>query len=218
MAQAKSLVIVESPGKIRTINRYLGTEYTVTSSKGHIRDLPEKESQRTKTATKRMKTEAAKKRQARKAAINRMGVDPDHNWAADYQVLPDKQKIVDELKKLARSADTIYLATDLDREGEAIAWHLKEVIGGDESRYRRVIFNEITQQAVLDAFESPGKIDENRVNAQQARRFLDRVVGYELTPLLLLQGGPRTVGRSRSVCRCAAHRRTRTRNSCVRAG
>ena len=99
-------------------------------------------------------------------------------------MLPGKEKVVDELRRLAKSADQIYLATDLDREGEAIAWHLMEAIGGDPSRYRRVVFNEITRNAIESAFKSPGSVDINRVNAQQARRFLDRVVGFMVSPLL----------------------------------
>src|SRR6056300_1285354 len=113
-----------------------------------------------------------------------MGIDPDHDWAARYEVLPGKEKVVSELQKLAKTADTIYLATDLDREGEAIAWHLKESIGGDESRYKRVVFNEITQRAIQDAFSKPGELDMRYVEAQQARRFLDRVVGFMVSPLL----------------------------------
>jgi DNA topoisomerase-1 len=116
--------------------------------------------------------------------VGRMGIDPENNWEAQYEILPGKEKVVEELRKLAEKADNIYLATDLDREGEAIAWHLREAIGGDESRYRRVVFNEITKTAIQNAFKSPGPIDQNRVDAQQARRFLDRVVGYMVSPLL----------------------------------
>jgi len=113
-----------------------------------------------------------------------MGVNPDQGWQADYEVLPGKEKVVQELKTLAAKSDLIYLATDLDREGEAIAWHLRELIGGDPARFRRVVFNEITRNAIQAAFEHPGEIDENQVEAQQARRFLDRVVGFEVSPLL----------------------------------
>lgn len=113
-----------------------------------------------------------------------MGVDPEHGWKAKYEILPGKEKVIDELRRLAKDADTVYLATDLDREGEAIAWHLREAIGGDESRYKRVVFNEITKKAIQEAFSQPGELDINRVNAQQARRFLDRVVGYMVSPLL----------------------------------
>ena len=115
--------------------------------------------------------------------VRRMGIDPDQKWAANYQILPGKEKVVNELVKLAANADAIYLATDLDREGEAIAWHLKEAIGGDESRYQRVVFNEITKKAVSEAFERPATLDMDRVNAQQARRFLDRVVGFMVSLL-----------------------------------
>ena len=111
-------------------------------------------------------------------------MDPEHGWKADYQVLPGKEKVVAELQSLAEKADTVYLATDLDREGEAIAWHLKELIGGDDSRFKRVVFNEITKSAIQEAFSHPSDLNLNRVNAQQARRFLDRVVGYMVSPLL----------------------------------
>ena len=113
-----------------------------------------------------------------------MGIDPDNGWQARYEILPGKEKVVSELKKLAKDSDAIYLATDLDREGEAIAWHLQEAIGGDTSRYHRVVFNEITEKAIQDAFKEPGVLDVARVHAQQARRFLDRVVGFEVSPLL----------------------------------
>jgi DNA topoisomerase-1 len=113
-----------------------------------------------------------------------MGIDPDNGWQARYEILPGKEKVVSELKKLAKDSDAIYLATDLDREGEAIAWHLQEAIGGDTSRYHRVVFNEITEKAIQDACKEPGVLDVARVHAQQARRFLDRVVGFEVSPLL----------------------------------
>lgn len=170
---SKNLVIVESPGKIRTIERYLKNiklpqngpdsanrkkdQFKVLSSYGHVRDLP-------------------------KSGLRLDPEEPD--WAPEYQVMPDKEKRVDQLKKAADAADQVFLATDLDREGEAIAWHLREVLGGEDERYVRVIFNEITEAAIAKAFAEPGVIDVNRVNAQQARRFLDRVVGYKLTPLL----------------------------------
>ena len=125
-----------------------------------------------------------RKARARRQLVQRMGVDPERGWRATYEVVPGKEKVVGELKKLAGASGQVFLATDLDREGEAIAWHLKEVIGGDPSRFRRVVFNEITRRAIQDAFENPGEIDQNRVNAQQARRFLDRVVGFEVSPLL----------------------------------
>ncbi|WP_432698652.1 type I DNA topoisomerase [Marinobacterium sp. YM272] len=192
----KTLVIVESPAKAKTINKYLGSQYVVKSSVGHIRDLPTsgsaaksdpKERAKQAALTRKMSPEDKaeyKKRKAREQLVARMGVDPEKDWDARYEILPGKEKVVDELKKLARSADEIYLATDLDREGEAIAWHLREAIGGDDSRFRRVVFNEITKKAIKEAFEEPGQLDLNRVNAQQARRFLDRVVGYMVSPLL----------------------------------
>jgi DNA topoisomerase-1 len=192
----KSLVIVESPAKAKTINKYLGSDYIVKSSVGHIRDLPvsgsgsksdPKERARQAAITRKMNPEEKaehKKRKAREQLVARMGVDPDQDWQAQYEILPGKEKVVSELKRLAKNADHIYLATDLDREGEAIAWHLKETIGGESDKYRRVVFNEITKRAIQDAFKDPGNLDGNRVNAQQARRFLDRVVGYMVSPLL----------------------------------
>lgn len=181
----KALVIVESPAKAKTINKYLGNDYVVKSSVGHIRDLPTSGSATKKSAdSTSTKTAKKPKKDERGALVNRMGVDPWHNWDARYEVLPGKEKVVSELKQLAEKADHIYLATDLDREGEAIAWHLREVIGGDDTRYSRVVFNEITKNAIRQAFEKPGELNIDRVNAQQARRFMDRVVGYMVSPLL----------------------------------
>lgn len=187
----KSLVIVESPAKAKTINKYLGNQYVVKSSIGHIRDLPTSGSASAskEPAAKRGKAAGeapvlSPKEKARRQLVARMGVDPEHGWKAKYEILPGKEKVIDELRRLAKDADTIYLATDLDREGEAIAWHLREAIGGDDSRYKRVVFNEITKKAIQDAFAQPGELDIDRVNAQQARRFLDRVVGYMVSPLL----------------------------------
>jgi DNA topoisomerase-1 len=192
----KSLVIVESPAKAKTINKYLGKDFIVKSSVGHIRDLPTSGNTKTTTPAERAKL-AAKTRKmspeekakhqaakARKQLVQRMGIDPDHDWDAHYEILPGKEKVVAELKQIAAKADHVFLATDLDREGEAIAWHLRETIGGDESRYQRVVFNEITKTAIKAAFEEPSRLDMNRVNAQQARRFLDRVVGFMVSPLL----------------------------------
>ncbi|NHI00578.1 MULTISPECIES: type I DNA topoisomerase [Oceanimonas] len=190
---SKSLVIVESPAKAKTINKYLGRNYVVKSSVGHVRDLPTagsasgKKPAARKTDTKSLSAEEKarlKKEKDHKALIARMGVDPEQGWQANYQVLPGKEKVVSELQALAEKADTVYLATDLDREGEAIAWHLKELIGGDDDRFKRVVFNEITKSAIQDAFSQPSELNLNRVNAQQARRFLDRVVGYMVSPLL----------------------------------
>jgi DNA topoisomerase I len=198
----KSLVIVESPAKAKTINKYLGKEFVVRSSVGHIRDLPvgasDKEAGATSEAAARARLEQAaltrkmspkekeayRRKRAETQLVERMGVDPEHGWKARYEILPGKEKVVAELKKLAAESDTIYLATDLDREGEAIAWHLSEVIGGGKEKFRRVVFNEITQKAIKAAFGKPGSIDSDRVDAQQARRFLDRVVGFMLSPLL----------------------------------
>jgi len=191
----KSLVIVESPAKAKTINKYLGSDFLVKSSVGHVRDLPMGGSaasdpkQRALQAAKTRKMSVDEKasyriQRSKEQLVNRMGIDPENNWAATYEILPAKEKVVDELKKAAATADHIYLATDLDREGEAIAWHLKEAIGGDSSRYSRVVFNEITKKAIQEAFAHPGELNLNRVNAQQARRFLDRVVGFMVSPLL----------------------------------
>jgi DNA topoisomerase-1 len=155
----KNLVIVESPAKAKTINKYLGPEFEVTASKGHVRDLPHQ----------------------------RFGIDIEKGWVPTYQTLEDRKDVLTALKKQAAKAGAVYLAPDPDREGEAIAWHLKEALGLDETRIRRVTFNEITKRAIQDAFANPGAIDMDRVAAQEARRFLDRVVGYKLSPLLRLK-------------------------------
>ncbi len=193
---SKSLVIVESPAKAKTINKYLGPEFIVKSSVGHIRDLPTSGNGKPVDAkaraaaaalTRKMAPEekaAYKKKKAKQQLVTRMGIDPEHDWKANYQILPGKEKVVAELKKIAKNADNIFLATDLDREGEAIAWHLKESIGGDPERYKRVVFNEITKRAISEAFSEPGQLDMRYVEAQQARRFLDRVVGFMVSPLL----------------------------------
>jgi DNA topoisomerase-1 len=152
----KSLVIVESPAKARTINKYLGSDFEVTASKGHVRDLPKKQ----------------------------FGIDIEAGWKPTYRNLDDRKDVLAALKKQAAKAETVYLAPDPDREGEAIAWHLKEALGLDDTKTRRVTFNEITKRAIQDAFAHPGTIDMDRVQAQEARRFLDRVVGYKLSPLL----------------------------------
>src|SRR5437016_3732155 len=151
----KKLVIVESPAKAKTINKYLGDDYVVKASMGHVRDLPSKG----------------------------MGVDLK-TFVPEYEVLASRGKVVSELKKLAKESNEIYLATDLDREGEAIAWHLKEALGIPDSKAHRVIFNAITKSEIQKAFKNPMAIDIDRVNAQQARRILDRIVGYEISPLL----------------------------------
>src|SRR5919201_2621749 len=176
---AKNLVIVESPAKAKTINKYLGKDYVVKASIGHIKDLPSKG----------------------------LGVDIEHDFEPTYEIIPDSKKrnnrkIVAELKKAAKEADAIYLAADPDREGEAICQHLAEEIVPKRPAKPayRVLFNEITKRAVNAAFEKPGKIDENLVDAQQARRVLDRLVGYKVSPLLCRTiGGRLSAGRVQSV-------------------
>src|SRR5690606_19793497 len=164
---AKNLVIVESPAKAKTINKYLGKDFIVKSSIGHIRDLPVGSSSegvdtkaRAQAAAETRKLSASQKvvhkaRKAKEQLVARMGINPDKHWQANYQILPGKEKVVSELKKLAQTSERIYLATDLDREGEAIAWHLQEAIGGDPQRYHRVVFNEITKKAIEAAFADP---------------------------------------------------------------
>ncbi len=181
----KALVIVESPAKAKTINKYLGRDYVVKSSIGHIRDLPTSSSGGKKNSRAAVNSSGKKiKKDEKTSLISRMGIDPWHGWNAHYEILPGKEKVVLELKALAEKADHIYLATDLDREGEAIAWHLRELIGGDEKRFSRVVFNEITRNAITQAFSQPCELNIDRVNAQQARRFMDRIVGYMVSPLL----------------------------------
>jgi DNA topoisomerase-1 len=163
-AVGKQLVIVESPAKAKTVNKYLGSGYVVTASVGHVRDLPAR-------APKGVKQPVP-------------GVDLENNFEPTYEVLAAKQKTVTQLKKLAKEADTIWFATDLDREGEAIAWHLAQIVGVEPSKAKRVMFNAITRKEIQRAFETPIPIDEYKVNAQQARRILDRIVGYQASPLL----------------------------------
>ena len=187
---SKTLVIVESPAKAKTISKYLGSDYIVKSSVGHIRDLPKgkskKPSQRNTIPKDIPEDEKRrlKKINERKRLIRRMGIDPDNGWIANYEIIPEKEKVIKELKTAAKSVESIFLATDLDREGEAIAWHLKEALGADKFNYSRVRFNQITKDAILESFNDPKDIDSCLVEAQQARRFLDRVVGFELSPLL----------------------------------
>jgi len=163
-AAGKQLVIVESPAKARTINKYLGSDFAVAASVGHVRDLPTR----------------AKKGQKQPVP----GVDLEHDFAPTYEVLPDKKKIVSELKRAASTAADVWFATDLDREGEAIAWHLAQELGVDPARAKRVVFNAITKAEIEKAFAHPHSIDQAKVNAQQARRVLDRIVGYRVSPLL----------------------------------
>lgn len=194
----KSLVIVESPAKAKTINKYLGKDFVVKSSVGHIRDLPTSGSSRKTAMTPKERAQLAaqsrklppeereqrKKERAQTALIERMGIDPENGWNPQYETMPGKEKVITDLKKLAKTSETIYLATDLDREGEAIAWHLQETLGGKETTFKRVVFNEITEKAIHEAFAAPGELNMDHVNAQQTRRFLDRVVGYMVSPLL----------------------------------
>ncbi len=156
MAKARNLVIVESPSKAKTIGKYLGTDYVVKASMGHLRDLPK----------------------------STMGVDLAGNFDPEYIPVPGKEDIIDELKKAAKGAETVFLATDPDREGEAISWHLKELLELPDSKTQRVTFNEITEKVVCQSIQAPRSIDYALVDAQQARRVLDRIVGYQLSPLL----------------------------------
>ena len=186
---SKSLVIVESPAKAKTISKYLGSEYIVESSVGHIRDLPKKAISDGKRSTipKNISSEEKERLKAindRKRLIRRMGINPDNGWEADWQIIPEKEKVLKALKKAAKNCEHIYLATDLDREGEAIAWHLKEALGSDKYNYSRVRFNQITKDAIIESFSEPKDIDLDLVKAYRARRFLDKVIGFELSPLL----------------------------------
>src|SRR5690606_32530445 len=153
---AKNLVIVESPAKAKTIEGYLGKEFKVASSMGHVRDLPK----------------------------GGGAIDIENGYEPTYEVSPDKKDVIKQLKKLADDAELVYLASDEDREGEAISWHLKEVLDLNDKKVRRIVFTEITKKAILNAIENPRGIDIDLVNAQQARRVLDRLVGYELSPIL----------------------------------
>ena len=175
-AMPKHLVIVESPAKARTIERYLGDDYRVLASYGHVRDLPENPGK------------------------GKFGVDVEHGFVPEYVIAEDRRKQVDAIEKAARSADLVYLATDLDREGEAIAWHVAEAAHVPASKTRRVTFSEITERAVRDAFANPRDIDTDLVDAQQTRRIVDRLVGYTLSPLLSrkVRGGL-SAGRVQSV-------------------
>ena len=168
----ENLVIVESPAKAKTIEKFLGKGYVVKSSFGHIRDLSKKE----------------------------LGIDIQNDFTPHYEISPDKKKTVAELEKLAKEAGTVWLASDEDREGEAIAWHLSQVLGLKDDKTKRIVFHEITKNAILHAIENPRTIDLNLVNAQQARRILDRLVGFELSPVLWKKIKPSlSAGRVQSV-------------------
>lgn len=167
----KSLVIVESPAKAKTISKILGSDFQVKASIGHVRDLPK----------------------------NKLGVNVRKNFEPQYEILRDKEPIVKELREAAKAADKVYLAPDPDREGEAIAWHLSEILELPEKKLHRVEFNEITKEAVLNAMKKPRQIDRSLVDAQQARRLLDRLVGYKISPLLWRKVNGRSAGRVQSV-------------------
>ena len=168
----ENLVIVESPAKAKTIEKFLGSDFLVTSSMGHIRDLEKKD----------------------------FGIDIENNFEPKYIVSPDKKKIVSELKKLSKTAKTVWIASDEDREGEAIAWHLIQVLKLDPAKTRRIVFHEITKDAIINAIESPRDLDVNLVNAQQARRVLDRIVGFKVSPVLWKKVKPSlSAGRVQSV-------------------
>jgi len=152
----KNLLIVESPAKAKTIEKYLGKDFTVKASYGHVRDLPKGDD----------------------------AIDKNNGFAPKYEVLPDKRSVIKELKDLIKKSETVWLATDEDREGEAISWHLANALGLDPNETKRIVFNEITKNAILNSINNPRKIDQNLVNAQQARRVLDRLVGFELSPIL----------------------------------
>ena len=169
---AKNLLIVESPAKAKTIEGYLGKDFLVKSSYGHIRDL----------------------------AKGNNAIDVANNFEQHYEVPADKKAIVSELKKLAKAAETVWLASDEDREGEAISWHLFETLGLTADKTKRIVFHEITKPAIVKAIENPRTIDYNLVNAQQARRVLDRLVGFELSPILWRKVKPSlSAGRVQSV-------------------
>ena len=168
------LVIVESPSKSKTIENYLGKEYHVTSSKGHIRDL----------AT---------------SGKDGLGIDQENGYKPKYVISKDKKTVVKELKEAVKEAKTVYLATDPDREGEAISWHLAEVLGLDEDDTNRIVFNEVTKNAVIDALNHPRKIDKNLVKSQETRRVLDRIIGFKLSKLLQKKIKSKSAGRVQSV-------------------
>ena len=171
---SKNLVIVESPSKSKTIEKYLGSDFKVVSSKGHIRDL----------AT---------------TGKYGLGVDVDNDFKPNYIPIPGKQKIISELKKDVKDSKMVYLATDPDREGEAISWHLKEALNIKDSEYERVLFHEITKDKVLEAFKNPRKIDNDLVKSQETRRFLDRIIGFRLSKLMQSKTGGKSAGRVQSV-------------------
>ena len=171
---SKHLVIVESPSKSKTIEKYLGNDYKVVSSKGHIRDL----------AT---------------TGKYGLGVDIEDGFKPNYIPISGKKKVITELKKDVKDSDIVYLASDPDREGEAIAWHLKDALGIKDDKYKRVLFNEITHDKVISAINNPTVIDDNLVRSQETRRILDRIIGFRLSKLLQSKIGAKSAGRVQSV-------------------
>src|ERR1035437_3890682 len=172
----KNLVIVESPAKGKTIEKYLGSDFTVLSSVGHIRSI------------------------VKKTMTGKPPIDIKNGYETTYEIAPDKRKIIADLKKAVKAADTVWLATDEDREGEAIAWHLAEALNLNIEKTNRIVFHEITKSAIQNAIDNPRRIDMHLVDAQQARRILDRLVGFELSPILWrkVKGGL-SAGRVQSV-------------------
>ena len=166
-AKSKALVIVESPAKAKTINKYLGSDYDVQASMGHVRDLPAK-------------------------GIN---VDIENGFQPTYDIMPGKKRTVNSLKAAVKKCDTLYLATDLDREGEAIAWHLSQILGVPPENTYRVIFNAITKSAIEQAFADPGRLDTHKVLAQQARRILDRIA-VDMEDICVVEQMPKQEGRN----------------------
>lgn len=171
---SKNLVIVESPAKSKTIEKYLGSDYKVLSSKGHIRDL----------AT---------------SGKYGFGVDIEDGFKPNYEPIKGKKKDIAELKKEVKNAEKVYLATDPDREGEAISWHLKDALGIDDKDYERIVFNEITKNAVVNSFKNARKIDDLMVRSQETRRILDRIIGFRLSKLMQSKTGGKSAGRVQSV-------------------
>ncbi|MGD9817853.1 MAG: DNA topoisomerase, partial [Desulfomonilaceae bacterium] len=168
---SKTLVVVESPAKAKTIKKYLGKDFDVRASIGHIKDLPSKAEKDSKTASA-----------GRNNSV--VGVDIEDNFKPHYQIIPGKEKVIRELKEAAVKSEKVLLATDPDREGEAIAFHLSDELDFPSDRIFRVRFHELTEKTIKDSVANPSRLDENKYNAQQTRRILDRIVGYQISPLL----------------------------------
>ena len=185
---AKRLVIVESPAKAKTINRYLGEGYLVKASMGHVRDLPKK----------------------------KLGIDIDHDFQPEYDIIPERQLLVKDLQSAAKEAESILLAADPDREGEAICWHLSKILEKYNSNIFRVLTHEITQNAVQEAFQNLDKLDQDKINAQQTRRLLDRLVGYLISPLLWEKvGRGLSAGRVQSIAMRLICEREKENKDCI---